>query len=49
MVLYTADEARPVMMEGWTERSLCAGRAAVDQDTRGGCIKKIRINSTRLC
>ena len=50
-VLYTADEARPIMMEGWTEWFLCA-----DQDTLkwrfeswGGCIKKIRINSTRLC
>ena len=27
-VLYTADEARPIMMEGWTEWFLCA-----DQDT----------------
>lgn len=28
IVLYTADEARPIMTEGWTERFLCA-----DQDT----------------
>lgn len=24
IVLYTADEARPIMMEGWTEPFLCA-------------------------
>lgn len=59
IVLYTADEARPIMMEGWTERFLCAEKPALSCLSRpgclkwrsenwGGCIRTIKINSTRL-
>lgn len=58
IVLYTADEARPIMMEGWVEPVLWADTVALSRHCKwrlgtpenwGGCIKKIRINSLRRC
>lgn len=36
IVLYTADQARPIMMEGWTEPFLCAHICALSCPCRSG-------------